>query len=355
MFFIWGFSSWFFIFFSLFCYFFLRKRFFLCWVFLEILTWSIFFFFSLNWSKKSQKNMYTFFLIQRISSIIWLIRIYIIEELGDLEIRNRVKFLDNLGLRTIKYLLEIIVILILFIKMGLFSGHIWRWHVYRSKIIWIVFFLSTFQKIFPLIILRFFINFFKVSFFFKIIILLSVFLVFKKSWIGSDLFFLIFISGLINYSMVLLMQRIYEFSFSRIYLISYWRIFLFFLYLIKEKHKKRFLVNLNRISHKMDYDFLILIILIRGFPPSSIFFLKIYFITTIKNSLIRLFTFFLITALFIYLSFVIFSFFRNYYSLQTRRKGKFILMEKLKNENGEASQFIVFLTFLTFLILIILN
>ena len=303
MFIIWGASSYLIILTSLFFFFLFRKRFFFSWVLLELLTWRRFFFFFLTINKKSQIRLYTFFLIQRRSSICWLSRYY----LYNLNLFEEEDFFS--------IIIEMLVIGSLIIKIGMFSGHIWRWQIYNTEILWPISLVRTLLKIIPLILLRHYVIFIKTREIMKIFIILTIAIIFYNSWNRSSIFFIIFISGMIQYSSIIFALIMKEVNFSFVYMISYWITFFIFFYLIEVKKIKIFNNSISTRTSIIKGENILITMIIRGFPPTGIFFLKLVFIFNLKFSIISPFSFIILVRIFFYLSFLLFTFFRQFFFL----------------------------------------
>ena len=301
MFIFWGITSWIFLCGSLFGYFWLRKIIFFSWVILELITWRIFFFFSLTFSKTSQQNLYTFFLLQRATSILWLTSQYLLERLEkDFSFKRKI-------------FMSFLIVLLLFMKIGLFPGHIWRWQIYLTQQIWPIFLISTLQKIFPIIILRSF-RFFQEDFdLLKWGILIGMWLVLFHVRSSFYFFSFVFLSGILHYNRILLLNLFGFNRVSRVYIFRYWGIFLLVLFLVEEK--KFFSFNPeDRFEKRRRFPLIFWVLILGGFPPRLIFFFKYFFFRVLKNSLFSPFLFITLLTFFLYLINILLSRFRKFFS-----------------------------------------
>nr|YP_003934243.1 NADH dehydrogenase subunit 2 [Symsagittifera roscoffensis]ADI75247.1 NADH dehydrogenase subunit 2 [Symsagittifera roscoffensis] len=262
-----------------------------------------FFFFFLTMNKKSQMSLYTFFLIQSSSSICWLSSYY----------------LYNLNLfekeDLFSMIIEMLVIGSLIMKMGMFSGHIWSWQIYNTEMLWPISLVSTLLKMIPLMLLSHYVVFMKTSEIMKIFIILTMAMIFYNSWNSSSIFFIMFISGMMQYSSIIFALMMKEVNFSFVYMISYWMTFFIFFYLIEVKKIKMFNNSISTSTSMMKGENILMTMIISGFPPTGIFFLKLVFIFNLKFSIISPFSFIILVSMFFYLSFLLFTFFRQFFFL----------------------------------------
>jgi len=239
----------------------------------------MFFFFSLYWNKNSQEVLFIFFFIQRLRSILWLIRSFLKE--------NIIVFCE--GFLSLKYssywasisITEILIIVSLFLKIGLFSGHIWMWQLYSIKITYPVILISTLQKIYPIIIVVWFFQECNnnCSFFFYFLLLSSILIVSTKRWKGFRVFYFLFLSRILQYRMILLCRFISFFEIGGVFIISYWFLLVLTIFLLKEFKLDREITGQggNSFLFKRKREVLFISLSLRGFPPTIIFFIKFFY------------------------------------------------------------------------------
>lgn len=162
----------------------------ICWIVLEIFTWSLFFLFFIKYSKVLTNHLFLFFIIQTSCRFIWLLRTIII----------KVEISGNL-------FACLIVGLSLIVKMGLFPGHVWGIYIYNSASMPVILALSSITKITPLIILiMWFAEYVnertQVVLFYWII--LSYIIVIVNMWVRRNLFSFIFFSGIFHIRNIIL-------------------------------------------------------------------------------------------------------------------------------------------------------
>jgi len=97
------------------------------WFFLEGGAWSLFFFFK-GQEENKLKNSIRFFIVQGFCSLIWVI----------------------LNIREGNFLREVLLPLIIFLKIGFIPGHYWVWKIYEGGNLYLIWFISSLQKIIPL-------------------------------------------------------------------------------------------------------------------------------------------------------------------------------------------------------------
>ncbi len=297
----WGSASWNILFFSVFSIFFFLKRFVLTWFVLEVSTWRMFYIFSLKWNKKSLQRVYTFFLIQSICSIGWMIGFFFLylEEGG-----NEVFFLR---------LFTIMVSLIF--KIGFFPAHFWVWQIYSQQTIWPVFMISTLQKLIPLILIAQILvisqNGGEIRDLIRektieIILILNFLLILFNISFRENIFRFFFFSGLLHYRIIILLMKLRDFSTRRIYLFTYWISSLLFLLLRERKNDIFF--NKRIIKNKSLGEGMFLGILLSGFPPRALFFIKGIVFNILRFNLNSFFLFLLVSVFVVYIYSLIFFF-----------------------------------------------
>jgi len=299
---------------------------------------SYIFFFSLYWNKNSQEILFIFFFIQRLRSILWLIRSFLKENIV-------VVFCEGfLSLKHSSYwvsisLTEILIIVSLFLKMGLFSGHIWIWQLYSIKITYPVVLISTLQKIYPIIIVVWFFQEYKNNHFsfFYFLLLSSILIVSTKRWKGFRVFYFLFLSRILQYRIVLLCRFISFFEIGGIFMISYWFLFVLTIFLLKEFKLEREIRGQggNSFLSKRKREILFISLSLRGFPPTIVFFIKFFLLIKIRFFTISILGLLVLIRIFLYTSFIIFNVTKILIQFKRLRGREFFLQEKNKNRNQE--------------------
>jgi len=357
MFIFWSLSSISFFFMSLLVFFFFRNTFFFTWVGLELITWAIFFFFSLYWNKNSQEILFMFFFIQRLRSILWLIRSFLKENIV-------VFYEDFFHLRCNLYwssisITEILIIGSMFLKIGLFSGHVWIWQLYSIKITSPVVLISTFQKIYPIIIIVWLFQEYKNSYssFFYFLILLSILIVSTKRWKGFRVFFFLFLSRILQYRILLLCRFVSFFEIGGIFILSYWFLFVLTIFLLKEFKLERAIRGQggNSFIFKRKREILFISLSLRGFPPTIGFFMKFFLLIKVRFFTISILGLILLIRIFLYISFVVFTITKILIQFKSLRGSEFFLQEKNKNKNQEGFFFYSFWFYLRNFFILLLN
>ena len=337
MFIFWSLSSGFFFLVRLLVFFLCRNTFFFTWVGLELITWAMFFFFSLYWNKNSQEILFIFFFIQRLRSILWLIRSFLKE--------NIVLFCERFfSLKYSSYwvsisLTEILIVVSLFLKIGLFSGHIWIWQLYSIKITYPVVLISSLQKIYPIIIIVWFFQEYKdnSSSFFFFLFFSRIFIVSTKRWKGFRVFYFLFLSRILQYRIILLCRFISFFEIGGVFIISYWFLFVLTIFLLKEFKLERELRGQggNSFLFKRKREILFISLSLRGFPPTMVFFIKFFLLIKISFLTISILGLLVLIRIFLYTSFIIFNITKTLIQFKRLRGREFFLQEKNKNRNQE--------------------
>lgn len=231
----------------------------LIWMGLELITWSIFFFFFLSYSKVHYNFLFIYFLIQTVRSFVWFLSVLL------------TKYLDEGRL-----LFWLLGALRLVVKMGLFPGHIWIYQIYSSTSMAIIVRLSTISKIAPslLFFLWFNTRWSRSSILLVICwIALSYFIVIVNIRIRRTLFSFIFFSRVFHLRNMILIISIGFFTFFLIYLCRYISSVISFLV-------KYFTFSVYALGGEKKPEgspLLVLYILSTvGFPPFPLFWLKLF-------------------------------------------------------------------------------
>ena len=263
MFISWKFVSSMILIFSIFIWFFLSlERSIFIWFFLEISVWGSFYFLLLEEREEKSRNSIRFFIIQGISSLTWILMCWSERFLG-----------------------EILIPLIIFLKMGLIPGHFWVFKIYEARNLYIIWIISFFQKIIPLGIVFLSINSRYLSRLgVKVLLILNM---------RALVFFLI---KEINFNGFLLTSRILHFN-NIILLLVCERSLEAFLYFISYSYL--LFVSLNfALSYgkslsspeggspkRGERTWIVGALSIVGFPPRLMFFIKIIFLINLRTIL----------------------------------------------------------------------
>ena len=258
----------------------------ICWIVLEIFTWSLFFLFFIKYSKVLNNHLFLFFIIQTSCSFIWLLRTVII----------KVEISSNL-------FACLIVGLSLIVKIGLFPGHMWRLHIYNSASMPVILALSSFIKFTPLIILVLWFTEHvnertEVVLFYWII--LSYIIVIVNMWVRRNLFSFIFFSGIFHIRNIILILIMNLLSFFFLYYLTYILILLSFITMYYHYN----INNLQRDFRFISNNFLILHLLrVAGFPPFPLFWYKLLILYKIWRDgfFVRNSSFVIVVVIFVYL------------------------------------------------------
>jgi len=171
----------------------------ICWIVLEIITWSLFFLFFIRYSKSLTNHLFLFFIIQTSCRFIWLLRRVIIK----VEVKGNLFACFVIGLSLV-------------VKIGLFPGHVWRIYIYNSTSLPVILALASISKITPLIII---VIWFAEYINGNIQIVLVYWLIFSyiiaiiNIWISRNLFSFMFFSGVFHISNLILILSISSFLF----------------------------------------------------------------------------------------------------------------------------------------------
>ena len=258
----------------------------ICWIVLEIFTWSLFFLFFINYSKILVNHLFLFFIIQTSCRFIWLLRTIIL----------KVEINDNL-------FACFIIGLSLIVKMGLFPGHIWGLYIYNSASIPVVLALSSFTKFTPLIIL--------VMWFAEYVnertqvvlyywIILSYTIVVVNIWVRRNLFSFMFFSGIFHIRNIVLILTMSSLLFFFLYYLAYVLVLLSFITMYYHFN----IDNLQRDCRFISNSGLILHLLrVAGFPPFTLFWYKLLILYKLwrDNLFVRNITFVIVIVIFVYL------------------------------------------------------
>ena len=230
----------------------------ICWIVLEIITWSLFFLFFIKYRKVLINHLFLFFIIQTSCRFIWLLRAVI----SKIEITGNLFIYLTIGLSLI-------------VKIGLFPGHIWGLYIYNSSSIPVVFALSSFTKITPLIILAMWLTEYANEIMQMVLfywVLLSYIIVIVNIWLSRNLFSFMFFSGIFHIRNMVLILIITSFLFFVIYYLTYVFILLSFITMYCYFN----IDNLQRDYRFIDNSYLFLhLIRVAGFPPFPLFWFKL--------------------------------------------------------------------------------
>lgn len=241
----------------------------------------------------------------------------------------------------------------LLIKLGLPPFHLWYLKIINNLSWFNIFFISTIQKIIPLIILRILINFNYNDFLFYINLLIIIFGSIYRSLININSILIKNIytySSIIQISWVLILIFINE-LYSLNYFIIYILISLNLIYLFN-------LINLNRINqlivlkfnNKKNYFLIILIMFsLRRIPPFFGFLIKWISIDIIRKSLSFILIFFIIINSLLRMFFYIRIIFNSLIIYYYRKKLNF----KYINFNNKQNIKLIYLNWFILIILLI--
>ena len=232
----------------------------ICWIVLEILTWSLFFLFFMQYSKMFTNHLFLFFIIQTSCSFVWLLS----------SILLKVELNENL-------FATIVISLSLFVKIGLFPGHMWGLYIYNSANIPVILALSSFIKVTPLLMLVLWFagcvsETSKNVLFFWITI--SYVYVMVNLWVRRNLFSFLFFSGVFHLRNIVLILISGSLHLFTIYYLTYIFILLSFRTLYYH-----FNINSLQGSYSFSGNVILILHLLRvvGFPPFPLFWYKLLF------------------------------------------------------------------------------
>jgi len=237
------------------------------------------------------------------------------------------------------WLTEILIIGSLFLKIGLFSGHVWIWQLYSIKLTYPVVLISTLQKIYPIIIVVLFFQEYKNnhSFFFPFLLLLSILIVSTKRWKGFRVFFFLFLSRILQYRMLLLCRFISFFEIGGVFIVSYWFLFVLTVFLLKEFKLEREIRGQGGNSYlfKRKREILFISLSLRRFPPTIGFFIKFFLLMKVRFFSVSIFGLIILIRIFFYTRFIVFNVIKNLIQFKRLNNREFFLQEKNKNRNQE--------------------
>lgn len=234
----------------------------LCWVLIEILTWSVLFLFFHGWGKQSLSSLFIFFLVQRICGFYWLVRASIISVINN----------------NSNYIMYLIIFISLIIKIGLMPGYNWALSVYKRSSLVVILALSSLLKLLPLIVLYLRMNTCLVRLrngrlFFLVWALISFFLVFINLNARSRLQSFLFFSGIMNFTIMILLLLFNLYNIFFIYFLRYRLSLLLFLVMYFRYNVKRLQFGPSLYQNKT--TLLLLYLRAAGYPPFPTFWLKI--------------------------------------------------------------------------------
>ena len=256
-----------------------------CWIVLEIFTWSMFFLFFIEYSKVLTNHLFLFFIIQTSCRFIWILS----------SVTMKMEGWDSLTAC-------FVIGLSLIVKIGLFPGHSWGLYIYNTGSIPVVLALSSIIKIAPLIMLIIWFaehsnGVSQLAFFFWICI--SYVIVMVNIRVSRNLFSFIFFSGIFHIRNIILILTINFYPFFFMYYLTYFLILISFV--IMYYHHNIF--NLQRDSKFRSNSALIMHLLrVAGFPPFPLFWYKLFILYKLwrDNLFLRNETFVIIAVIFLY-------------------------------------------------------
>ena len=299
------------------------------WFFLEGGVWGTFYFFLGGEEEQKSKTSIRFFIIQGLSSLIWI-------TLLSLKINLR----------------ELMIPLIIFLKIGLIPGHYWAWKIYERGNLYLIWIISFFQKILPIGIILLSLESGGMSFLsFKILIILNMvgLCFFLKKEMNLNLFILI--SRILHFNNIIFLlinEKILEVAF---YFLSYSILLLFTIMFVKSYEKS--LISLEGGSPRRgEGAWMLGALSIAGFPPSLIFLVKIVILSNLGNVIQSIFFIFFVIILFLYLFVLISSFVQFIHLSRNVLRGRGFFIEKRKKTFTNPLIFFLYVFSLFFFLLV---
>nr|YP_010250543.1 NADH dehydrogenase subunit 2 [Cerceris quinquefasciata]QTV22624.1 NADH dehydrogenase subunit 2 [Cerceris quinquefasciata] len=213
----------------------------------------------LNYYKKNLSNIFTYMIIQTISSLLIMIN-----------------FIDSMSMINNFYFFEIGIL----IKLGIFPFHYWVIMIMNNMNWIIIFMLSSIQKIIPLmmIYLSEFSN--KMNFILILSILLCSFWMMKQNNFKK----IIAYSSIINSSWMMMMMFLNKFNCMFYFLIYSLTMLCLILILIKFNiNNNKFIYSMNFMPFKFKFLFMLLMMALMGMPPMSMMWNMILIMLTLKK------------------------------------------------------------------------
>jgi len=229
-----------------------------CWIVLEMLTWSFFFLFFISYNKVLINHLFLFFVIQTSCRFIWLLRTIVLK----VEVRGNILMYLRVGLS-------------LLVKIGLFPGHVWRLYLYNTASMPVILVLSSIAKATPLIMLMMWSaeyadeGIWVVAFYWVII---SYIVVIVNIRVRRNLFSFIFYSSIFHIANIILILMLNFLIFFFVYFLTYVFILLSFTAIYYFYKFDKF----QRSYRTLKNDVLVLhLIGVTGFPPFPLFWYKL--------------------------------------------------------------------------------
>jgi len=192
--------------------------------------------------------------------------------------------------------------------------------------------ISTLQKIYPMmIIVLFFQDYRNSHFFFKILLLIRIFIVSTKRWKGFRIFFFLFLSRILQYRIILLSRFFFLFEMRRIFMVSYWFLFLITVFLLKEfklEGDLRGQRGNNSSLLKRKGELLFITLSMRGYPPILGFFMKLFLLIKVRSFTISILGLILLIRNFIYIRFIFFNITKTLIKYNALRRREVLLTRK---------------------------
>ena len=260
----------------------------ICWILLELLTWTLFFLFFAKYSKVLMNHLFLFFIIQTSCRFVWLLRTLIGQMGRDISLP----------------ISNIFIGLSLIIKIGLFPGYVWGLNIYSSASLPVVLALSSIAKFTPLIMLIvWFVNC-NMGRNAEVGLMLCLFLSYIRVifyiWERRNLLSFVFLSGMFHLSNMILILLINLFSMFLLYFLTY--ILTLFSFAIIYQHYN--IKNLQGYWKPINRSFLFLHLLrVVGFPPFPLFWFKMLILYKLWTGrfFIRISSYSILVVIFIYL------------------------------------------------------
>lgn len=258
------------------------------WFFLEGGVWSLFFFFFKGQEENKLKNSIRFFIVQGFCSLVWVI----------LNIRER------------NFLREVLLPLIIFLKIGLIPGHYWVWKIYEGGNLYLIWFISSLQKIIPLGIVYSSLEMGVLSSFsMKIFLILNIAIIIYFFLLEINFFLFLLSSRILHFNNIVLLlvnEKLVEVSFY------------FFSYLITLFFGLIGLVNFEKSFSSPDSgepfwgkrNWILLSLSLVGFPPRLIFVIKLIFLLNSRELLSSFFILAYVALFLVYMIVLVSSFIR---------------------------------------------
>nr|YP_009380095.1 NADH dehydrogenase subunit 2 [Archaphanostoma ylvae]ARS00898.1 NADH dehydrogenase subunit 2 [Archaphanostoma ylvae] len=255
---------------SMFClgisiFFLSEESLFLMWMSLELITWSLLPLMLLKKKILMVEGMMKYFILQSLSSLIWVISSLIWQEMSYLNWQGAEFFLTTLMFSS------------LMLKLGIFPLHGWVMDLLCVSDIAIIFFLLVLQKIPPLIVMMKMLFLSQMSFFLKMFLIFPIFFFCYFSLPNfSKIYFLLFFSSLYHMSIMFLMMSwegssnitiLYFFSYSVYFGICSWSCYI---------------THYENKSQNTSMSLFLIFWGMSGMPPFLMFLVKVLFVNTLN-------------------------------------------------------------------------